>query len=543
MQNKNIKTLLIDGYLDEPSCLGVPPYISPHIRYTCGALLAAGIKQSKLKYITIDQIREKENENLEWMEGFDLIIIIAGTTVPGHYLGGKPISLAEIKEIGSEVYYPQKILGGPLTLVKKNIKGFDYICNEIAALNIYELLTDKKIASNTEMVDFIGKCSLLGAELTTEHPSYPHLVCEIETFRGCPRMKHCAFCSERLKKIKYQRTPEQIISEVKELAKAGNHFFRLGCQTDLLLYQAQPQNNSFIPSPETIKKLYSGIRTVDENLKVLHLDNMNPATITSHETESKKILNIITDYNTTGDVAAFGLESADPLVLQKNNIATDPAHTLKAIKIINEIGGKRENGIPKLLPGLNLLHGLIGERGETMDYNYNFLQQILDNNLLLRRINIRQVVRLGNYPEIKINHGKFKSYKDKINKNINKPMLQKVFPAGTVIDHVLTEKHSGKLTYGRQLGSYPILIGIPGNLELNKFISVRIIDHGYRSITALPWPLKIKHATIEQLTFFPGIGNNKAGEIFVNQPQNHRELRQILGAGFPYNRWKDWFLF
>src|SRR6056297_2856706 len=121
MKNSNIKTLLLDGYLDEPSCLGVPPYISPHIRYTYGALLRAGISKKNLNYLSIDELRKNWKKNLSEIENYDLIVIIAGTTVPGHYLGGKPISLAEIKELGRELYYPQKILGGPLTLVKKNI--------------------------------------------------------------------------------------------------------------------------------------------------------------------------------------------------------------------------------------------------------------------------------------------------------------------------------------------------------------------------------------------------------------------------------------
>ena len=29
---------IIDGYVDEPACLGVPPYISPYIRTIAGVL-------------------------------------------------------------------------------------------------------------------------------------------------------------------------------------------------------------------------------------------------------------------------------------------------------------------------------------------------------------------------------------------------------------------------------------------------------------------------------------------------------------------------
>lgn len=533
MENKKIKTVLIDGYLDEPSCLGVPPYISPHIRYTYGALLTSGIREENLSYVTIDQLRKNKQKYISRLEEYDLVIIIAGTTVPGHYLGGKPISLKEIKELGQALYYPQKVLGGPITLVYKEMKGYDYICGEVAARGLYEILTDNKIENN-KLNKYIANWAITGANLTTRHPSYPNLVCELETFRGCPRQKHCAFCSERLKKCSYQRAPEEIIAEVKALANKGNHHYRLGCQTDLLLYQARKiSNDKFKLNPGSLEKLYHGIHQADPDLNVLHLDNINPANITRHTEESKQMLNTIVKYNTPGDIAAFGLESADPLVLTKNNIESDPDTTLKAIEMMNSIGSIRENGLPKLLPGINLLHGLTGERPETMELNYQYLKKIYDQGLMLRRINIRQVVSTGNYPVERIDKNRFKEYKEQINKEINKPMLKRVFPTGTIIKDVLTETHRGKLTYGRKLGSYPILIGIPDILPLNQFMDVIIVDHGYRSLTALPYPFKLKKASPEQLAAIPGIGKKRANKIFINHPENIEELRDILDDDFP----------
>lgn len=542
MQRKNIKTALIDGYLDEPSALGVPPYISPHIRYTYGALLHGGIPEEMISYYTIDQLRENWEEILQELEGFDLVIIIAGTTVPGNYLGGKPISFKEIREIGNSLFYPQKVLGGPFTLVIKEVPGYDLICDEVAAVTLYERLMDIDIDRN-KIPEYLAEWAVAGARLTRKHPSYPYLVCELETFRGCPRLDHCAFCSERLKKTLYQRAPEDIIREVRALAEEGNHFYRLGGQTDLLLYQARRQaDGSFILNQGAIEELYSGIRKADPDLRVLHLDNINPANITKYW-ESRQILETIVKYNTPGDIAAFGLESADPVVLKKNNIESDPENTLEAIRILNAIGGRREDGIPKLLPGLNLLHGLIGERKETMEYNYQYLKKIYDEGLMLRRINIRQVVRTGSYPAEKVRQRDFKAYKERVNEDINKPMLQRVFPVGTVIKDVFIESHKGNLSFGRQLGSYPILIGIPGNITRRQFIDVRVIDHGYRSITALPWPFRIREASLPQLQSIPGIGEKRARAIIQEKPCNLAELHQILGKDFPLQEWADWFIF
>ena len=526
MSNKKIKTFLLDGYLDEPSALGVPPYISPHIRYVYGALRDAGITTDYIEYQTIDQFRASWEYSIEKMESYDLFIIIAGTTVPGRYLGGRPISLQEIKKLGEKVYYPTKVLGGPITLVEDEMEGFDFLTQETAALDIYSRLKEIDINKlRSSAADYIANWAQLGAELTKQHPSYPNLVIELETFRGCPREKHCAFCSERLKKVHYWRSPQQIIEEVKSLSKHDNHHYRLGCQTDILSYACNEQG---ILQPELMEELYAGIRKADPELKVLHLDNINPATLIRQPKAGREIIEIITKYNTEGDTAAFGLESADPKVLKKNNIEADPEMALKAIELLNEIGGKRANGVPKLLPGINFLHGLIGERAETFEYNYNFLKEIYDRGLMLRRINIRQVVQIDNYPVEEVDKGKFKEYKKKVNEKINKPMLKRVFPTNTILKNVRIEKIEGKISYGRQLGTYPILVAVPGQLELNKFYDVKIIDHGYRSITGLPWPVKINELSADQLSFIPGIGKKRASKIFLEEPSSLNDVLDLI---------------
>ena len=545
MKNSKIKITIIDGYLDEPSCLGVPPYISPHVRYLWGALLEAGVQAANLNYITIDQLRQNKNEELEKLESLDLVILIAGTTVPGHYLGGQPASAAEIKEIGQKVFYPTKVLAGPITLIKKMKEKFeddyDLLASEIAALDIYQRLQSINITKD-QRNDYINQFSLTGAQVVKQHPNYPNIIAELETFRGCPRSSHCAFCSERLKKLTYSRQPEAVSAEVKALAAAGIHHYRLGSQTDLLLYGAQKKNENFILNPAQIRELYQGIRKADPKLQVLHMDNMNPAEIARHPEKAGQIIETIAKYNTPGDTAAFGLESADPLVLKKNNIDSTAEENYFAIKLMNDIGGKRENGIPKLLPGLNFLHGLIGERKETLKYNYDFLKKLLQDNLMLRRINIRQVVRLGSYPEIKYSHGDFKKYKEKINQEINQEMLKRVFPTGVILKDLYSEKKKGSLNYCRQLGTYPILTAVIGQTD-DFFDQVKVIDHGYRSITALKWPKKVAEYSKKELESIPGIGSKRASRIILERPQNKFELNRLLGDDFKDKTLAEFFKF
>src|SRR5512137_439762 len=98
---------ILDGYVDEPACLGVPPYISPYIRTVAGALLSHGYS---VRYITIDQLRKQPLRTAD-LKKADLLVMIAGVTVPGKYLGGTPATLTEIQQVGHMVHGPEKVIG------------------------------------------------------------------------------------------------------------------------------------------------------------------------------------------------------------------------------------------------------------------------------------------------------------------------------------------------------------------------------------------------------------------------------------------------
>ena len=77
-----MKALIIDGYVDEPACFGVPPYISPYIRYLAGAMREQGIPIQDIFYSAIDSIRLKPKDHEKIIREADLVVIIAGMTVP-----------------------------------------------------------------------------------------------------------------------------------------------------------------------------------------------------------------------------------------------------------------------------------------------------------------------------------------------------------------------------------------------------------------------------------------------------------------------------
>jgi radical SAM superfamily enzyme with C-terminal helix-hairpin-helix motif len=560
-----MKVLIIDGYVDEPACLGVPPYISPYPRYIAGALRERGLFESEIHYLTIDTLRNNTTAVGEIGKA-DLLIIIAGMTVPGKYLRASPITPGEIEAI-FRAAGGIKVIGGPIRLGFSKEGGMAAKCTDVgidlegallARMDIeafvYDLLEGQREANwNTgtpsrfkipETIEHrfrttaeIGCWGPKGAFLIGQHPDYPYCMCELETYRGCRRQVHCSFCTESFYGTSDYRPVEDVITEVSALYSHGARYFRIGRQPDLFSYHGKDLGAPVPrPDPETIERLYKGIRNSAPDLSVLHMDNANPITIATYPEESEQILKTIIKYHTPGDVAAFGMESADPKVISANFLKASPEEVFEAIRLVNKFGNVRgANGLPEILPGINFVHGLMGESKKTFQLNYDFLKHVLDSGLLLRRINIRQVMAFPGTPiygkdgAAKQHKKLFLDYKEKVRKNIDLPMLRRVVPEGTILRDILCELQDNGTTFGRQLGSYPLLIGIPASLPLRKFINVTVTGHGMRSITGIPYPLNINTDSASLIKELPGLGKKGADSVIAGIPYTDKEdfLRRV----------------
>jgi radical SAM superfamily enzyme with C-terminal helix-hairpin-helix motif len=538
---------LVDGYVDEPAHFGVPPYISTYPRYVAGALVDAGVPESAITYHTIDALRD---ERARWqdIESADLVVYVGGMTVPGKYVGGTPAEPDEVRRIAWTAQ-GTTLMGGPVrfgvgdenegaTETERDDLDYDFVAKGDVEAAAYDLVHGglegfgDRMRDNDEITRWAQK----GAFVVEQHPNHPeYLIAEMETSRGCPY--RCSFCTEPLYGADPSfRRPDSVVGEVSDLAAHGVRHFRLGRQADILAYGGDGE----APNPDALRELYGGIREAVPDIGTLHLDNMNPITIVRWPEKSREGIRIIAEHNTPGDTAAFGLESADPVVQDKNNLNVTAEECFRAVKIVNEEGGWRPGGdresapnfgsneprrLPKLLPGINLLHGLQGERKETFDHNKQFLQRLLDEGLMVRRINIRQVMSFEGTEmsetgaEIAHDHKKlFKQYKQEVREEVDNAMLQRVAAPGTILEDVHLEYHQDGKTFGRQLGTYPLLVAVPGERPLGAVIDVAITDHGYRSVTGVPYPLDVNSASMDELSAIPGVGRSGAGDIVVDRP-------------------------
>ncbi len=541
-----LSVTIVDGYVDEPAHFGVPPYVSTYPRYTAGALRDAGVPKEQITYHTIDELRD-DRQTWADVAGADLTIYVGGMTVPGKYVGGTPAEPDEVKEIAWTAK-GTTLMGGPVRFgvgeenagaieAERDDLDYDFVAKGDIEAAAHDLVSSGLEGFGDRMRDNaeISRWARDGAFIVEHHPNHPdYLICELETSRGCPY--RCSFCTEPLYGADPTfRSHDSVVGEVDALSDTGARHFRLGRQADILAYGGTGEK----PNPDALRELYTGIREVAPDLETLHLDNMNPITIVRWPELSRDGIRIIANHNTPGDTAAFGLESADPRVQAENNLNVTAEECFRAVEIVNEVGGWRPGDrtdsphddadsrtrLPKLLPGINLVHGLKGERKETFAHNKAFLQRVYDEGLMLRRINIRQVMAFPGTDmsetgaEIAHDHKTlFKQYKREVREKIDNPMLQRVAPVGTVLPDVHLEYHEDGRTFGRQLGTYPLLVGLPGERTLGETIDVAIVDHGYRSVTGVPYPLDLNDASMDELETIPGIGSQTAGNVVVNRP-------------------------
>jgi radical SAM superfamily enzyme with C-terminal helix-hairpin-helix motif len=482
---------ILDCYTDEPAGLGVPPFIGVWPRYV------AGQYEREPTYLTIDDLRliryvehvpqvvidppvgrthievlnhtRSADDLRRVLNDTDQLILVVGVQTPGKYLSARPGTLHEVNKLLAS-FKLRKILTGPVLSGGTQFRGG--FRPQLPQAEDYEELRPLTFESYDELQPW----ALQGARLIGQMPRLRHRIVEIETGRGCPRGEGCSFCTEPIKHTVQWRKAEHVVEEAEALMSLGARALRLGKQSCIYSYEGG--------DPDKIERLLSGLAALQP--EVLHLDNANPAMVNERRTE------LFVKYLTPGSTAAMGVESFDPEVVQANNLNSTYDMTFEAIRTINRIGGFRgENGCHALLPGINILLGLAGETPETLEKNLAALERILDEGLLIRRINIRRVVPFPGtrlYEQIgqkmlRKNRRHYTRWTQEVREKIDIPMLRRLFPVGTVLKALCSEVHNGTTTFMRQIGSYPILVAVHERLPLNEFFDVRVTGHLRRSLT------------------------------------------------------------
>jgi len=433
--------------------------------------VANGVSKKEISHktnIKIYNLTKNIDKIKEILDDTTRLVVILGVHTPGKYLSALPGTFKEVSELIKDLDC-EKVLSGP-AIFGTQLEGGRFF--EKGNLGIFD-----RVDSFDFSFDVIKDYSVNGASIVEQIAGVRMI--EIETGHGCSRKVGCSFCTEPLKHKLEFRDKEDILKEIRAFYDLGCRYFRLGKQSDFYMY------------PDAVVFLRD-VRKSFPRIKVLHIDNVNPLSVICKK--GIEITKAIVKYCTEGNIAAFGVESFDKEVVKENNLNCEPEGAYDAIKVLNKYGGERgHNGMPRFLPGINLLFGLKGENKKTHEQNMKWLKKILDNKLLLRRINIRQVSIFEDTPLfnsvgnkfIKKNKKFYWKWRNEIRQKIDFPMLKRLVPVDSVLKDVRAEIFDGNTTFCRQIGTYPLIVGVKERLELGKFYDLKVIGHMLRSVTGV----------------------------------------------------------
>ena len=560
-----VDVCVVDFYTDEPAGLGVPPYLGTTVRYVYGAVLAAG---SRCRYINVDDLRllwgrgaqainltKSRSEVGRILERSDLIVTVGGMHTPGRYLRAMPGSPREIRRLVEDVGDSSTtVVAGPVAIgtaaggrsfrtTRRSLGEPDFLVTGDAEEFVYRLLSDgaPPDASALRTYEELSVYARRGTRLVEELPVRPELVAEVETSRGCSRwvVGGCSFCTECARyHLPSFRPPRDIVEEVRLLARQGVRNVRLGRQACFFSYNAKGVGEREFPEPqpEEIENLLRGCSSA--GLNSLHIDNVNPGVVARYPGECRRIVRSIIRYCTPGNIAALGVESGDPEVVERNNLKALPEESMKAIRLISSLGSKVGwNGQPCFLPGINLLLGLPGETPETYHLNIEFLRRVLQEGLLVRRINIRRVVQIPGTPlygrrlSTKTVGRYSRSFVQRVRSEIDRPMLRLCYPPGRILRGLVAEAACGDTTFCRFPGSYPVIVGVKGRIDVGSVVDSMVVDYGYRSLTGIPYPLDLNTCDSSVLKALPGLGDRRVARIIRCRPI--RSMGDLVGSLSP----------
>lgn len=484
------KTVILDCYTDEPSGYGARPYLGTHQIHLAQAL---SYNKETFSYLTIDDLRfasgERESENtnirilnktknssnaLDIIKNAETIYIIMGCFVEYKYFSCEPPSVDEVYNFLNKTS-AKKVLFYVLGVESNICTAYSQsrlakIIDSVCIGNTYRFVlenssVDNFLLPNYDLLDKISDQPIY----IIEQLNYP-ILAEIETGTGC-NTPTCSYCIEAKRCIRpTYREPNSIIKQIKALYKSAVRHFRLGRQPNFFHYQYN--------SVEKLNELFYGIREIAPNIQTLHIDNVNMNSVV--EPHGREFVKLVTQYCTDGNVAPFGIESFDDVVRQATHIYGKADKIIKAIEIINEYGSEiGKNGFPKFLPGINLMHGLPGQRDETHSINMDFLDRIYQNKLQTQRLFYRYMTPPEGViaSQVKEDLDYYHKCRNDIMQNFAIPMQKRVYPKGHQLNSFREVIFEDGHSFLRTLGTCSIKVMIE-NKKLKPYdnYNIRILD-------------------------------------------------------------------
>lgn len=540
------KVVVVDGYSDLPFDLGIPPFLNPEVRYIAGACWDRD-DTTRVIYVTHDDLHAGRKASL--LEGAELIFVFAGVREASPAVrpsDAKRSPVANIQDLVDYIAYLDcpKILGGPYVManngeVSEDL-GFDVAVTGDPSKYAHELLSEggeiggvdpSLERSNDDLKSF----AILGAGLAVQNAGYPSFLgCSVELYRGCPSAAAggCSFCHEtRYTTVDY-RPVEDVVAEVAKMAELGCENILFDCPCFLSYFSTPDREGGLDLDPSAVERLLEGSRSVAPELKALHIGNLNPGVLAQRPEEARKILKLIRKHCSDGNFPNLRVITFDDEVALQNNAPANLEQSRLAVEMIAEEGSERgSGGLPTMLPAIEIVYGLAGEREETLEINMTNLREMAGAGKI-RGVVARNLVPVPGTPISKRDdlvqldglNRHLESLRDKVNLAAERCLTE----PGRLIRDVYPYRAVDGSALARKVGVNAVELKVHGISEINVLQDVRITSVGNGELVAVAQPLIPKTVSRDILRLVPEMTEERIDVFMRSRPERAEDFYQLF---------------
>lgn len=541
------KIIVVDGFSDLPFSLGIPPFMSPEVRYMAGACWDRDDK-ARVIYINIDDLRAGRKSSL--LNGADLVFVYAGVTEASPLVRPSvrtdDSGIAKVQDLVDYIAYLDcpKILGGPYVLAKNGVVdeklGFDVIVTGDLSKYIHEILSDEGTIGKVDPSlqrnnEDLNRYAILGAGLAVQNPGYPSfLSCAVELYRGCPSasLGGCSFCHETKYTTVDYRPVEDVVAEIAKISELGCENVVFECPCFFSYFSSPNEEGKLDLDHSAIEKLLEGSRSVAPEIKGLHIMNINPGAIANDMDESRKILKSIRTHCSDGNFPNLRVVTFDDEVQLLNNTRTTAEQSRMVVKMIAEAGkGEGPSGLPQMLPTIELVYGLAGEGENTLELNLNNLKEFASKGLI-RGVIVRKQASLPGTTISKrddiVELEDFDKHMEILQEEVNRVAGGNLAAPGQLIRDVYPYRVQDGSAVAKKVGINPLDLLVHGVSQVNVLQDVRITSVDGDGMEAVAQPLIPKTVSREILRLVPEMTEERIDRFMQSRPGKAEDFYKLF---------------
>ncbi len=539
------KIVIVDGYSDLPFDLGRPPFLAPEVRYIAGACWDRNSKARAI-YMTLDDLKSGNKASL--IQDAGLVLVYAGVPEarPSVDLteasGDVPPEVGDLFDFVAYLECP-KILGGPYVLVHEpeaREMDFDLVVDGDLSKFTHEVLSE---GSTIDGVDpgirrtnqDLERFSILGAGLAIQNAGYPSfLSLGVELYRGCPSAAQggCSFCHQNFFTTVEYRPVEDVVAEISKIAELGceNVFFQAPC---FYSYFSDPREDGTLDLDHSaIERLLEGAGSVAPELKGLHILNINPAAVANDKDEAEKITKTVVEHCSDGNFPNLRAITFDEEVQLVNNVACSTQDFNEVVDMMSSAGRVTgPNGLPTLLPAVELVYGLAGESQETIEINEERIRELASQKLIRGAVARRLVPIPGTTIAKRDDLEELEDldqHLEVLRNDINAPLKSGLASPGQLLKDIYAMRSLDTAVQATKVGINSPSLLVHGAAKVGQLQDVRVTEPNNGRLEALSHPLTPKTVSRDLLRMIPGMSEEDINAFMQMRPENEAEFQEIF---------------